>query len=232
MGSTSYRFVDFEDDDSPSTPVEDSAADDPSMAEFVAPLVAASLEMLPISGAARDAATTLLDEVTTALRRQRHEKRARAEELVQKKIEEEKRQRAVAARMDRLRERERRAELRVERKAAERRQQREDDIMAALRRGAVAEATLAELEKAHWVEKMLVEAAREQARRLASAIGHVEEVGVSREAIEASLGLHVLEQSIATSNLVRNLLESAVDTAKSRVSAAAERKGSNSGPVA
>jgi len=201
--------------------------DDPGVFEFASPLIEATLEMLPISTRARDSATTLLHELTDTMKKQRLEGQAIAKVRAQEKLEQEKEDREVAARMGRLT---------VEREANERLRemedrQREEEVQEALRRGALAEATLEGLANAHWVEKTLVGAAREQARSLKTAIETAERLGVSPEVIEASLRVLLAEQAFGTSKLVTDILHKALEIgATSRLVKPA--KGKSYGPVA
>lgn len=212
-------------------------ADGPSMFELMSPILATTLQMMPISGEARGAATTLLDEVTGAVRQGRHKRRAEAEALAQEQLDQEMRDDAVAAGVRQRRRAEWEADELAERRAAARSRKHELEVQDALRRGAAAEAILEAQENAHWVEKTIVKAAREQARTLQSAITVAEELGAPRRAIEASLQLHFAEQALATSKLATDFLQSALEIGcTSQLVVERKRtkrtKGKSHGPVA
>lgn len=144
---------------------------------------------------------------------------------------------AVAAGVRERRRAEWEADELAERRAAARSRKHELEVQDALRRGAAAEAIIDAQENAHWVEKKIVEAAREQARILQSAITVAEVLGAPRRAIEASLQLHVAEQVLATSKLATDFLQSALEIGcTSQLVVERKRtkltKGKSHGPVA
>lgn len=193
----SANHAGFTDGEAGQNPTSPGSSVDFSVVEFMSPVLAGTLEMIPISDNARDAATTLLDEFTGAARRQRHKKRARAQAQAQEKRDQEKRDREL-----RLIEK-------AEREAATRRRwEREQEHRETLRR---ATAILEAQESAHWVERTLVESAREQAGSLKTAISMAERLGTPWEDLDASLRVHLAEQMVATSKLVTDYINAALD---------------------
>jgi len=208
--------------------------DDPSILEFMIPMLKTAVSIAPVSAKARGAASTLLDECVRVWQDRRVEERAREKSERAEELAAELREKKETARRQKQLYKRREAEVKAEHKAAVREVERQEQFVDALERCVRAETTLEALVPKHWAAKLLREAALQEERHIQTTIEIAESLGASRADLEKAVRLHIAEIAIRSSLLTVDLLRAPLTGGREELdpSVTTHRKNTSYEPVA